>query len=178
LQTVCKLFIHKLVVSGDQQRAVFIESIRPDHRLSGNPVQEEDYWFILEFFNIYPRNVPVYPHIRLQVGELEVDLGSDLPEQAIVVFHALVFTEETVTREQLVVIISRDKAPMQQLTLETLELLKEYAGSKAGRRPLEKFVSRRNLLLPKYMRKVAWRLMIRVMPREVARFFEGSLQLT
>ena len=99
MQTVCKLFIHKLVVSGDQQRAVFIESIRPDHRLSGNPVQEEDYWFILEFFNIYPRNVPVYPHIRLQVGELEVDLGSDLPEQAIMVFHALVFTEETVTRE-------------------------------------------------------------------------------
>jgi hypothetical protein len=47
-----------------------------------------------------------------------------------------------------------------------------------GRRPLEKFVSRRNLLLPKYMREVAWRLMIRVMPREVARFFEGSLQLT
>jgi len=59
------------------------------------------------------------------------------------------------------------------LSLETLELLKEYAGSKVGRRPLERFVSRRGLLLPKYMRKVAWRLMIRVMPREVARFIQS-----
>lgn len=28
-------------------------------------------------------------------------------------------------------------------------------------------------MLPKYMRKVAWRLMIRVMPREVARFIQS-----
>ncbi len=59
------------------------------------------------------------------------------------------------------------------ISLETLRLLKEYAGSKVGRRPLEKFVKRRNLLLPKYVRKVAWRLMIRVMPREVARFIQS-----
>jgi len=58
-------------------------------------------------------------------------------------------------------------------SVETLELLREYAGSKVGRRPLEKFVKRRNLLLPKYVRKVAWRLMIRVMPREVARFIQS-----
>jgi intergrase/recombinase len=55
----------------------------------------------------------------------------------------------------------------------TLRLLEEYAGSKVGRRPLERFVSRRSLLLPKYMRKVSWRLMIRVMPREVARFIQS-----
>ena len=59
------------------------------------------------------------------------------------------------------------------LSTTTLELLKEYAGSKVGRRPLERFVSRRGLLLPKYMRKVAWRLMVRVMPREVARFIQS-----
>jgi len=59
------------------------------------------------------------------------------------------------------------------ISLETLRLLREYAGSKVGRRPLEKFVKRRSLLLPKYMRKVAWRLMIRVMPREVARFIQS-----
>ena len=59
------------------------------------------------------------------------------------------------------------------LSAETLNLLREYAGSKVGRRPLEKFVKRRNLLLPKYVRKVAWRLMVRVMPREVARFVQS-----
>jgi len=55
----------------------------------------------------------------------------------------------------------------------TLRLLGEYAGSTVNRRPLEIYVKRRNLLLPKYMRKAAWRLMIRVMPREVARFIQS-----
>ncbi|MCC6014623.1 MAG: integrase [Desulfurococcaceae archaeon] len=59
------------------------------------------------------------------------------------------------------------------LSTTTLELLEEYAGTKVGRRSLERFVSRRSLLPAKYMRKVAWRLMIRVMPREVARFIQS-----
>ena len=56
---------------------------------------------------------------------------------------------------------------------ETLKLLREYAGSTVNRRPLEKYVKRRNLLLPKYVRKAAWRIMIRSMPREVARFIQS-----
>jgi len=38
---------------------------------------------------------------------------------------------------------------------------------------LQKYVKRRGLLLPKYVRKAAWRLMIRAMPREVARFIQS-----
>jgi hypothetical protein len=91
--------------------------------LSGSPVQEEGFWFALELLNIYPANVPVYPHVVLHKGELEVVLGSDLPEQAVVVTRALIFTEETVTQEQLVVNISRDRAPTQQLTLEVRDYL-------------------------------------------------------
>ena len=37
----CKLFIYKLVVSSDQQLAIFVESINPDHKLSMSPVKEE-----------------------------------------------------------------------------------------------------------------------------------------
>jgi len=40
---------------------------------------------------------------------------------------------------------------------------------------------RRDLLQPKYMRKVAWRLMIRAMPREAARFIQsrfGELKIS
>jgi hypothetical protein len=123
MQVFCKLLISKLVVSGDQQRAIFIESIRPDHKLSRSPVQEEGFWFALELLNIHPANVPVYPHVVLHKGELEVVLGSDLSEQAVVVTRALIFTEETVTQEQLVVNISRDRAPTQQLTLEARDYL-------------------------------------------------------
>jgi intergrase/recombinase len=56
---------------------------------------------------------------------------------------------------------------------KTLKLLEEYAGSTVNRRPLELYVKRRGLLLPKYMRKAAWRLMIKAMPREVARFIQS-----
>jgi intergrase/recombinase len=56
---------------------------------------------------------------------------------------------------------------------ETLRLLEKYAGSTVGRVPLQKYVKRRGLLLPKYVRKAAWRLMIRAMQREVARFIQS-----
>jgi hypothetical protein len=43
-------------------------------------------------------------------------------------------------------------------------------------RALERFVSRRNLLPPKYMRKVTWRLMVRAMPREVSDSYRATLE--
>jgi hypothetical protein len=135
MQVVCKLFIRKLVASSDQQRAVFIESIKPNHKLSEYLIQEEDFWFTLEFSNIYPANVPVYPYVILRKGELEAILSSDLPEQTAVVIRALIFTEETVTQEQLVVNISRDKAPMQQLTLEVRDYLGNMILKQAGWSP-------------------------------------------
>jgi hypothetical protein len=126
MQVVCKLLISKLVVSSDRQREVSIESIRPDHRLSESLIQEkEDFFWILEFPNIYPMSVPAYPHVRLYKGELEVDLGSDLPEQAAMAIYAEIYTEETKTWEQLVVNISRDRAPAQQSTLE----VRDYIGN-------------------------------------------------
>jgi len=58
-------------------------------------------------------------------------------------------------------------------SLDTLRLLKEYSGISISRRALTKYVKRRNLLLPKYVRKISWRLMIKVMSREVARFIQS-----
>ena len=58
-------------------------------------------------------------------------------------------------------------------SIETLKLLEKHAGKRVRRRVLEKYVEKHGLLLPKYVRKVAWRLMIRAMPREVARFVQS-----
>jgi len=66
-------------------------------------------------------------------------------------------------------------------SMETRRLLEENAGIGINRKPLEKYVRSHGLLQPKYMRKVAWRLMIRVMPREVARFIQsrfGELKIS
>jgi len=56
---------------------------------------------------------------------------------------------------------------------ETLELLKDYSDEKISRYPITDYVKSHGLLLPKYVRKVAWRLMVKVMPREVARFIQS-----
>jgi len=66
-------------------------------------------------------------------------------------------------------------------SLKTLRLLVGHAGRAVDRNSVRKYAARNSLLLPKYMRKVAWRLMIRVMPREVARFIQsrfGELKIS
>jgi intergrase/recombinase len=67
------------------------------------------------------------------------------------------------------------------ISKETLEILKQHAGLRISKRPVERYVKRRNLLMPKYVRKIAWRLMIKAMPREVARFIQsrfGELKIS
>jgi intergrase/recombinase len=64
---------------------------------------------------------------------------------------------------------------------ETLEMLKKCAGRRVGRYAIRKYCRRNGLPASKYMRKVAWRLMIQVMPREVARFIQsrfGELKIS
>jgi intergrase/recombinase len=67
------------------------------------------------------------------------------------------------------------------LSIETLELLKKFSGNSIDRRTVTRYVIRHGLLAPKYMRKVSWRLMVKVMPREVARFIQsrfGELKIS
>jgi intergrase/recombinase len=56
---------------------------------------------------------------------------------------------------------------------ETLKLLKRFLGNNLDRRTVTRYAKRHGLLALKYMRKVSWRLMIKAMPREVARFIQS-----
>jgi len=58
-------------------------------------------------------------------------------------------------------------------SIETQRLLEEYAGETVDRNSIRKYAKRNNLIAPKYMRKISWRLMIKVMPREIARFIQS-----
>jgi len=58
-------------------------------------------------------------------------------------------------------------------SLETLELLKKYAKREVRRQVIRKYAKEHGLVRPKMVRKVAWRLMVKVMPREVARFIQS-----
>jgi len=55
----------------------------------------------------------------------------------------------------------------------TLNILRRYAGKRITRQVIGKYARKHNLIPPKYMRKIAWRLMIKVMPREIARFIQS-----
>jgi intergrase/recombinase len=65
--------------------------------------------------------------------------------------------------------------------METLEMLRKCAGRRLCRYTIRNYTRRNGLLASRYMRKVAWRLMIQVMPREVARFIQsrfGELKIS
>jgi intergrase/recombinase len=66
-------------------------------------------------------------------------------------------------------------------SIEALELLKRSAGSNFDRRTVTRYAIRHGLLTPKTMRKVSWRILVQVMPREVARFIQsrfGELKIS
>lgn len=56
---------------------------------------------------------------------------------------------------------------------ETLELLMRVAPRRVGRHQPRRYAVRHGLVLPKYMRKVAWRLMVKTVGREAARFMQS-----
>ncbi|MEM4971023.1 MAG: integrase [Sulfolobales archaeon] len=59
------------------------------------------------------------------------------------------------------------------MSLESTKLLNAIAPKNIDRNAVRKYAKRHNLVLPKYMRKITWRLMIKAMPREVARFIQS-----
>jgi intergrase/recombinase len=62
-----------------------------------------------------------------------------------------------------------------------LEPLKRYVDSCFNERTIARYAIRHGLLASKYMRKVSWRLMIKAMPKEVARFIQsrfGELKIS
>lgn len=64
---------------------------------------------------------------------------------------------------------------------KTLELIEKVAPRHINRHQITKYAKRNNLLLPKYVRKIAWRLMVKTMGRETARFIQsrfGELQVS
>jgi intergrase/recombinase len=66
-------------------------------------------------------------------------------------------------------------------SIEALELLKRSAGSNLDRRTVTRYAIRHGLLTPKTMRKVSWRILVQVVPREVARFIQsrfGELKIS
>jgi hypothetical protein len=108
-QVACKFYTYKkLMVPGDPQRAIPIKWLMVNNEIVTFPVKKEDPRVMLEFFNIYPRNPPVFPRTKLSQGRLRIILDPGLLGQAAVTVEADIYTEETVTRERYYINIHED----------------------------------------------------------------------
>jgi len=58
-------------------------------------------------------------------------------------------------------------------SLEALKLVEGIALRRINRHQVRKYARRHGPVLPKYMRKVSWRLMVKAMSREAARFIQS-----
>lgn len=64
---------------------------------------------------------------------------------------------------------------------DTLKLIEKISPRHINKDQVTRYARRNNLVLPKYIRKVSWRLLIEVMPREIARFIQsrfGELKIS
>jgi len=67
------------------------------------------------------------------------------------------------------------------MSIETLNMLMKIANKNIDRNQVRKYVKRHNLILPKYIRKYSWRLMVKVLGRELSRFLQsrfGELKIS
>jgi len=67
------------------------------------------------------------------------------------------------------------------MSIRTLHLLQKHADRDISGRNVSRYAKRHGQLVPKTMHKVSWRIMVQVMPREVARFIQsmfGELKMS
>ena len=66
-------------------------------------------------------------------------------------------------------------------SIETMETLESLLPRHVNRHQVTRYAKRHSLVLPKYLRKISWRLMVKSISREVARFIEsrfGELRIS
>jgi hypothetical protein len=62
------------------------------------------------------------------------------------------------------------KDPQLRNSCIPLKLIEKIAPRHINSHQITRYAKRNGLLLPKYLKKIAWRLMVKVMSREAARF--------
>jgi hypothetical protein len=78
------------MVPRNPQRAIPIKRLMVNNKIITFPARKEDPRVTLEFFNIYPRNPPVFPRAKLSQGRLRIILDPSLLGQATVTVEAYI----------------------------------------------------------------------------------------
>jgi intergrase/recombinase/predicted transcriptional regulator len=105
----------------------------------------------------------------------------EIPEIYLETSRLVCFSDKGFCRYYVGIKGSQKPCEWAYFSIKTLKMLNECIGNSFDRRTVTRYAIRHGLLAPKYMRKVSWRLMVKVMPREVARFIQsrfGELKIS
>ncbi len=97
----------------------------------------------------------------------------EIPEIDLITDRLVVFQDKGFCRYYLGLKDTTKRCEWAYISIETLNLINEVALKRIDRSAFSGFAKRNNLIKPKFMRKVAWRFMIKAMEREVARFTQS-----
>jgi len=100
----------------------------------------------------------------------------EIPEVGLVTRRLMCFEERGFCRYYVGVRGSQKPCEWAYFSVEILRLLRKYAGAKVDRKDLWEYVNRHDLIRPKYLRKVNWRILTQVIAdKDSARFIQSRL---
>jgi len=114
-----------------------------------------------------------FEHVLKMIEEWNPDEVIEIPNVGIESSRLVCFEDRGFCRYYMGLKGSEKPCEWIYFSMETLEALEEIAPTHINRSPITKYAKRRELILPKYVRKIAWRLMIKAIPREAARFIQS-----
>jgi len=114
-----------------------------------------------------------FEHVLKMIAEWSPDETIEMPGTVIVSKRLVCFEDRGFCRYYMGLRGPEKPCEWIYFSIEALKMLERIVGKRINRHQIRKYAKRHDLILPKFMRKVAWRLMIKVMSREVARFIQS-----
>jgi len=105
----------------------------------------------------------------------------EIPGIGIVTRRLVCFEDKGFCRYYMELKGSEKPCEWKYFSIETLEILESILPRHVNRHQVTRYARRHNLVLPKYLRKISWRLMVKSISREVARFIQsrfGELRIS
>jgi intergrase/recombinase len=97
----------------------------------------------------------------------------EIPNTAIVTERLVCFNEEGFCRYYVGIREAMKPYKWAYLSKETVDMIREISGASLRRQVIQKYARKHGLLPPKTMRKIAWRTMIKAMPKKIARYIQS-----
>jgi len=122
-----------------------------------------------------------FEHVLKMIGSWRPEEVVEIPGVGVETKRLVCFEDKGFCRYYMGLRESEKPCEWVYMSLEAVKLVQGIAGKKISRQNVWRYAKRHGLIAPKMMRKVAWRLMVKAMSREAARFIQsrfGELKIS